>query len=93
MFLPENEGLDVEMKRRGRKQRKRGRIKSTADKIQMEGTPQERARPCERENRKVGVVEAGREVGLAGYRRRRRVVLLGGGVVGAEAGGEGGRVG
>lgn len=73
MSFPEEEGLDVEVERRGRR-RSGGRVEGVVEEVEVErAAAQEGARPGEGEEGKVGVVETSGEVGVAGdWRRRRR---------------------
>lgn len=88
MALPEEEGFDVEVERRGGG-RRWGRVEGVVEEVEVERTAaEEGAGPGEGKDGEVGVVEAGGEVGVAGdwgrRGRRRGVVVLGGGG-GAEA--------
>lgn len=67
MPFPEDEGLDVEVKRSGseRSRRERGIVRGVME-VKMEGATQNGARPGEGNDAGVGVEEIGGEVGVGG---------------------------
>lgn len=94
ILLPEDKGLDMEVKSWGRERKRVGKRKRRevsgggGVELEVEGSAEEVAGPGESDDAKIRVVDAGGEIGVpgAGRRLRRPEVVNGGGGGGCRGG-------